>query len=215
MNKAFPEALVTNHESLIAGMKNDEKDRHVAAAAVKAGAQVIVTMNLRAHQQHSVGTQFGSGGVFFAASMSLLRSAFSIDYGRTKKPSDVRTRCSAFGWYESMTPCSTTKAPNTSSRPGTSRVVRRSTNESIPCLSRCACACSSESSGPASATTSFIEVTNTAFVLKFDGISEAPLLATVQECQCEHHDSAQHSRRLTAVGTERSGSAWVNPVLGA
>ena len=47
MNKAFPEALVTDHESLIAGMKNDEKDRHVAAAAVKAGAQVIVTMNLR------------------------------------------------------------------------------------------------------------------------------------------------------------------------
>jgi predicted nucleic acid-binding protein len=46
MNKAFPEAIVTDHESLIAGMKNDEKDRHVAAAAVKAGAQVIVTMNL-------------------------------------------------------------------------------------------------------------------------------------------------------------------------
>lgn len=47
MNVAFPEALVTGHESLIAGMKNDEKDRHVAAAAVKAAAQVIVTMNLR------------------------------------------------------------------------------------------------------------------------------------------------------------------------
>lgn len=46
MNTAFPEALVTDHESLIAGMKNDENDRHVAAAAVKAGAQVIVTMNL-------------------------------------------------------------------------------------------------------------------------------------------------------------------------
>lgn len=46
MNSAFPEALVTDHEALIDGMKNDEKDRHVAAAAVKAGAQVIVTMNL-------------------------------------------------------------------------------------------------------------------------------------------------------------------------
>lgn len=46
MNRAFPEALVTDHEALIDGMKNDEKDRHVAAAAVKAGAQVIVTMNL-------------------------------------------------------------------------------------------------------------------------------------------------------------------------
>jgi hypothetical protein len=27
-------------------MQNDEKDRHIAAAAVKAGAQVIVTSNL-------------------------------------------------------------------------------------------------------------------------------------------------------------------------
>ncbi len=36
MDKAFPDALVTGHESLIAAMKNDEKDRHVAAAAVKA-----------------------------------------------------------------------------------------------------------------------------------------------------------------------------------
>jgi len=27
-------------ESLVAGLKNDEKDRHVVAAAVKAGAQV-------------------------------------------------------------------------------------------------------------------------------------------------------------------------------
>jgi len=32
---------------VIAAMKNDEKDRHVVAAAVKAGAQVIVTSNLK------------------------------------------------------------------------------------------------------------------------------------------------------------------------
>jgi predicted nucleic acid-binding protein len=38
---------VTGHEPLIAAMKNDEKDRHVVAAAVKAGAQVIVTSNLK------------------------------------------------------------------------------------------------------------------------------------------------------------------------
>lgn len=46
MTTAFPEALVTDYESLVAGMKNDQKDRHVAAAAVKAGAQVIVTINI-------------------------------------------------------------------------------------------------------------------------------------------------------------------------
>jgi predicted nucleic acid-binding protein len=46
MARAFPEALVAGYEPLEAAMKNDEKDRHVAAAAVKAGAQVIVTDNL-------------------------------------------------------------------------------------------------------------------------------------------------------------------------
>lgn len=46
MLSTFPEAMVTNYESLIATMPNDEKDRHVTAATVKAGAQVIVTNNL-------------------------------------------------------------------------------------------------------------------------------------------------------------------------
>lgn len=47
MERAFPEAMVTGHDALIASMPNDPKDRHVAAAAVKCGAQVIVTANLR------------------------------------------------------------------------------------------------------------------------------------------------------------------------
>lgn len=47
MRNAFPEALVRGHEALIPSMPNDEKDRHVAAVAVKAGAQVIVTSNLK------------------------------------------------------------------------------------------------------------------------------------------------------------------------
>lgn len=46
MEREFPEADVTGYEALIVAMKNDEKDRHVAAAALKAGAQVIVTANL-------------------------------------------------------------------------------------------------------------------------------------------------------------------------
>src|SRR5688572_28511863 len=36
MEREFPEAEVTGYEHLIAAMKNHEKDRHVAAAAVKA-----------------------------------------------------------------------------------------------------------------------------------------------------------------------------------
>jgi predicted nucleic acid-binding protein len=44
---AFPEAMVTDFAPLIAQMPNQAKDRHVAAVAVKAGAPVIVTFNLR------------------------------------------------------------------------------------------------------------------------------------------------------------------------
>lgn len=47
MEREFPEAEVKGYESLIAAMENDEKDRHVAAAAVKAGAQVVTTSNLK------------------------------------------------------------------------------------------------------------------------------------------------------------------------
>jgi predicted nucleic acid-binding protein len=43
----FPDAWVTGYESLIRKMTNDEKDRHVLAAAVKARAHVIVTFNKR------------------------------------------------------------------------------------------------------------------------------------------------------------------------
>ncbi len=46
MKEAFPETCVTGYEELVAAMRNDENNRHVAAAAIKAGAQVIVTSNL-------------------------------------------------------------------------------------------------------------------------------------------------------------------------
>ncbi|MCA9541512.1 MAG: PIN domain-containing protein [Myxococcales bacterium] len=47
MRDAFREAQVIDYERLIPSMPNQTKDRHVAAAAIKAGAQVIVTSNLR------------------------------------------------------------------------------------------------------------------------------------------------------------------------
>ncbi|MCB9507056.1 MAG: PIN domain-containing protein [Myxococcales bacterium] len=47
MQAAFPEALVHGYEALIPSMTNQEKDRHVAAVAVKAGAKLVVTRNLR------------------------------------------------------------------------------------------------------------------------------------------------------------------------
>lgn len=45
MTQAFPDAMVRGYESLIDGMTNDPKDRHVLAAAVRANAEVLVTFN--------------------------------------------------------------------------------------------------------------------------------------------------------------------------
>ncbi|HEX5540688.1 MAG TPA: PIN domain-containing protein [Micromonospora sp.] len=47
MSQSFPDAMVTGYESLIDGMINDPKDRHVLAAAVRANAEVVVTFNVR------------------------------------------------------------------------------------------------------------------------------------------------------------------------
>jgi predicted nucleic acid-binding protein len=47
MARSFPDAMVSGYESLIDGMTNDPKDRHVLAAAVRANAEVIVTFNVR------------------------------------------------------------------------------------------------------------------------------------------------------------------------
>jgi hypothetical protein len=43
----FSEAWINGYESLIPKMTNDEKDRHVSAAAVHGQAPIILTLNLR------------------------------------------------------------------------------------------------------------------------------------------------------------------------
>lgn len=48
MDRAVPDALVTGHESLCSSLNlPDPDDRHVLAAAIKCGASVIVTFNLK------------------------------------------------------------------------------------------------------------------------------------------------------------------------
>lgn len=47
MARAFPLAAVEGYEGLISAMTNQEKDRHVLAAAVRGGANLIVTANLK------------------------------------------------------------------------------------------------------------------------------------------------------------------------
>ncbi len=52
--QAFPEAWVEGYKTLEGGLTNDPKDRHVLAAAIKSGAQTIVTFNLKDFQSKSV-----------------------------------------------------------------------------------------------------------------------------------------------------------------
>jgi predicted nucleic acid-binding protein len=47
VESAFPEAMVTGEESLLAACSNHEKDRHVLATAIRGHAELIVTSNLR------------------------------------------------------------------------------------------------------------------------------------------------------------------------
>lgn len=47
MRLSFPDALVENYEGLIEAMTNDQKDRHVLAAAVYSNAKLIVTDNVK------------------------------------------------------------------------------------------------------------------------------------------------------------------------
>lgn len=58
MRVAFPEAMVTGHLHMVSEMGNEPADRHVLAAAVAGGADVIVTFNLR-HFPSDVCAPFG------------------------------------------------------------------------------------------------------------------------------------------------------------
>ena len=57
MNIALPDANVTGYESLIAGLElPDEDDRHVLAAAIRAKAEIIVTLNHKEFPQAVLNT---------------------------------------------------------------------------------------------------------------------------------------------------------------
>lgn len=47
MRRAFPDATVHGHRPMVDGMTNDPKDRHVLAAAVRGGAEAVVTFNIK------------------------------------------------------------------------------------------------------------------------------------------------------------------------
>ncbi len=56
MNAAIPDCLVENYDGLADGIElPDEDDRHVLAAAVRSGAQVIVTVNTKDSPETALG----------------------------------------------------------------------------------------------------------------------------------------------------------------
>lgn len=106
MNKAIPGALVTGYEGLVAGLAlPDQDDCHVLAAAIRAGAQVIVTANLSDFPADKI-TPYGGLGCVRAS----------------------RTSC--ITWYATHTarasapPCSTTRSRK-AWRPSSSATCRR------------------------------------------------------------------------------------------
>jgi hypothetical protein len=76
MERFFPEADVTGYEPLVASMTNHPKDRHVVAAAVKAGAQVIATANLKDFDSLPGGIEAQSPDEFLCNLFDLDPSAF-------------------------------------------------------------------------------------------------------------------------------------------
>lgn len=57
IEQAFPEALVTDYKHLIGNCKNHPGDRHVVAAALRANAHLIVTINLRHFRPYDSGNE--------------------------------------------------------------------------------------------------------------------------------------------------------------
>lgn len=71
IRRAFPESIIQGHEYLIPQMPNDEKDRHVCAAAVKAGAELIVTSNLKDFRHLPDGIEAQGPDVFLQGLLDL------------------------------------------------------------------------------------------------------------------------------------------------
>lgn len=47
IRSAFPDALTDDYQHIVPRLTNDEKDRHVLAAAIRAGSSLILTFNLK------------------------------------------------------------------------------------------------------------------------------------------------------------------------
>jgi len=55
IERAFPTSIVEGYENLIPVLTNEEKDRHVLAAAIRGDCSLIVTFNLKHFPQEALG----------------------------------------------------------------------------------------------------------------------------------------------------------------
>lgn len=71
MEEHFAEAMITGHEQYVEILENDPKDRHVVAVAVRAGAELIVTGNLRDFRPLPDGIEAKRPGAFLVDLLDL------------------------------------------------------------------------------------------------------------------------------------------------
>ena len=77
MRTAFPDAAVTGYENLTRTLDNDPKDRHVAAAAIAAGAAAIVAENVRDFQS----SMLEAAGIEVLTTGDLIARLLDMDAG--------------------------------------------------------------------------------------------------------------------------------------
>mgnify|MGYP000195989917 CR=1 FL=1 len=61
IRNAFPEAEIAGYESLMPGLSNDAKDRHVLAAAIRGDCPLILTFNLQTFSSEGAGPVVSGG----------------------------------------------------------------------------------------------------------------------------------------------------------
>lgn len=74
---AFPEAMITDHECFIEKCKNDPKDRHILAAAIRGRVETIVTMNVKNFKE----ADLAPWGVTAAHPVDYLKVLYDLDEG--------------------------------------------------------------------------------------------------------------------------------------
>lgn len=105
MNQAVPDCLVTGHEPLINSIDlPDPDDRHVLAAAIVAGAQLIITFNLKDFPKEALST-YGIEAVHpdtFAVQQFDLNEARIIEAARKHRRSLRKPPKSAGEYLETL-----------------------------------------------------------------------------------------------------------------